>query len=525
MPAIALGPAHRDTPAAPLMVPFSFLRTGDRLGRAVLKIQRADAVSGTGFLVAPNILLTNHHVVPCEKIAASAQAIANFETPTAQCELAPIQVASLRPAELFLTNPELDVTFCAVDDLEHLGNIPLERDDHPGNPGDQVFMIQHPAGGTKKLTLRESRLIAREPEALRYSCRSEPGASGSPVFDSAWRLIAIHRAALPGPGAPLNEGVRPSAISAWLDQSTTANASAHKAKIRSLFRGCHPAYGYFGARALDHDAPAQNPEHPTHSGKFDLGYWDLAWTLADQNGPLDEVAETLARTRLDVWILAGVDDHAAEDLCDEVSIRSGDYTQWRHSSPLTRANRRPDFTVVHRAESRISFSQQTLATRGISCLNIDGQAAPGSPPTRLCLLVDSPPRRSPWWGQRPSGGFRVGSDAALDTRWRAAMLETQGTRADPPHSLLIISENLPDHLQPVCATPPSQTWRARDDQSSLGCLIHSNPLAPLRGVVYPANLRPHTTCDSVSQATHELPLPASPALDNLRTPTVLRLLI
>ena len=46
------------------LLPFDFLRNGDRLGRAVVKLRRADGAVGTGFLVAPDVLLTNHHVLP-----------------------------------------------------------------------------------------------------------------------------------------------------------------------------------------------------------------------------------------------------------------------------------------------------------------------------------------------------------------------------------------------------------------------------------------------------------------------------
>src|SRR5579875_637869 len=61
------------------LLPFHFLRTGDRMGRAVVKLQRDDGATGTGFLVAPDILLTNHHVLPDEATAAACIALANYE--------------------------------------------------------------------------------------------------------------------------------------------------------------------------------------------------------------------------------------------------------------------------------------------------------------------------------------------------------------------------------------------------------------------------------------------------------------
>ncbi len=55
------------------LLPFSFLRLGDQIGRAVVKIERGDGAAGTGFLVAPRIVLTNHHVLPNPTTAAAAR--------------------------------------------------------------------------------------------------------------------------------------------------------------------------------------------------------------------------------------------------------------------------------------------------------------------------------------------------------------------------------------------------------------------------------------------------------------------
>src|SRR3954466_4465198 len=90
------------------LLPFHFLRTGDRLGRAVVKIERDDGSAGTGFLVAPGILLTNHHVLPDFVTAANAKALANYEAaPFADSSGQPT-IVHLDPAEMFLTNPDLD---------------------------------------------------------------------------------------------------------------------------------------------------------------------------------------------------------------------------------------------------------------------------------------------------------------------------------------------------------------------------------------------------------------------------------
>ena len=110
------------------LLPFHFLRTGDRLGRSVVKIRRGDGGCGTGFLVAPDILMTNHHVLPSASLAALAVAVADYETAPAHGGLraTPFEVA-LAPDRLFLTGADLDFTFCSVKGLEGRGAIELNR--------------------------------------------------------------------------------------------------------------------------------------------------------------------------------------------------------------------------------------------------------------------------------------------------------------------------------------------------------------------------------------------------------------
>ncbi len=109
------------------LLPFDFLRTGDRLGRAVVKIQRRDGAAGTGFLVAPGILLTNHHVLPDADTASESTAAANYEANPPDDPAGRAVVVPLRPSDLFVANEDLDFAFCAVRGLDHLGVIPLNR--------------------------------------------------------------------------------------------------------------------------------------------------------------------------------------------------------------------------------------------------------------------------------------------------------------------------------------------------------------------------------------------------------------
>ena len=239
------------------LLPFEFLRTGDRLGRAVVKIQRRDGAAGTGFLVAPGILLTNHHVLPDAATASESTAAANYETNPPDDAAGRTVVVPLRPTDLFVANEDLDFAFCAVRGLDHLGVIPLNRNSLGIMRSEFVNIIQHPGGRPKEVALQDSQVVKVDNVVVQYSCDTEPGSSGSPVFNNRWSLVALHHASVESdaasggrrsPGADprlrfLNEGVRLSAVALSLD-SAEAHASGDRradGAASVTFRGARPA--------------------------------------------------------------------------------------------------------------------------------------------------------------------------------------------------------------------------------------------------------------------------------------------
>ena len=60
--------------------------------------------------------------------------------------------------------------------------------------------------------MQENEIVSIHETVVRYTTDTEPGSSGSPVFNNSWRLIALHHAAGeqdPGTGQWINnEGVR-----------------------------------------------------------------------------------------------------------------------------------------------------------------------------------------------------------------------------------------------------------------------------------------------------------------------------
>ncbi len=323
------------------LLPFHFLRTGDRMGRAVLKLQRKDGATGTGFLVAPDILLTNHHVLPDRETAAQTVALANYEVSPPNDPAGRQAVAPLDPAALFVTNAELDFTFCGVVGLDFLGVIPLDRERmHVATDG-TVTIIQHPRGRPKEISLRDNRVIQADAVVVQYTCDTEPGSSGSPVFNDQWKPVAIHHASVLTDSPEgrriaahtraryVNEGIRLSAIAQWLDSAEAeAEALDHNDRVerlRALFGGLDPRVGFFGALGLwAHGRPATEAVADSYRGRpgvIDLGYWDTRTMAASPGGLRDgaaDLARVVADMGLDAWCFSHADPAGLDAICERL---------------------------------------------------------------------------------------------------------------------------------------------------------------------------------------------------------------
>jgi endonuclease G len=234
---------------------INYLDRGRRAAASVCRI-RAPAEGGewygTGFLVGPRLLVTNHHVLGNEDEASQAEAEFGYEHDVDGVLRQPVQF-NLRPHEIFFTDPELDVTFVAIAPLSD-GGIPLDRygwlqllpPSGKGIDKEWVTIIQHPNGGPKQISIRSNRIVRLPKGAVAESVRehfihyvtdTEPGSSGSPVLNDQWQVIAVHHKAVPAPAGAKrkldeptkfigNEGVRISSIYHALEELRFENTHA-----------------------------------------------------------------------------------------------------------------------------------------------------------------------------------------------------------------------------------------------------------------------------------------------------------
>lgn len=175
---------------------------------------------GTGFMVTPRLLLTNHHVLESAETAAGSAVEFDFQLGLDGAPMAST-VLRLEPGDFFVADEERDFALVAVrpgpDGAPAFGVNRLIRAEGKAIIGESVSIVQHPGGGRKQIALRENVVIDLVDAFIHYETDTEPGSSGSPVFNDQWEVVALHHASVPlEDGRRVNEGIRISRLVARL---------------------------------------------------------------------------------------------------------------------------------------------------------------------------------------------------------------------------------------------------------------------------------------------------------------------
>jgi len=232
---------------------------------AVCRIERDQVPIGTGFLLGPSLVMTNYHVVEglIDKTTDPTRIRLRFDYKVLEDGVVvnPGKVYGLAADWDLHYSPysaaDTEVDPATVPGTDELDNALLKVDGAPGNEGATgphgvdpkapsrgflplppgahdwakkgLMILQHPDGQPLKLAIRSDGVIGTLPQngsptRVRYTTRTEPGSSGSPCFDLAWNLIALHHSGDPkyaklnvNPG--WNEGVPFGAILTSLEQA------------------------------------------------------------------------------------------------------------------------------------------------------------------------------------------------------------------------------------------------------------------------------------------------------------------
>jgi len=236
-------------------VEISFLDVGRAASRSVARVAYTDGSPvATGFMVAPTLFLTNHHVIGAPDEALRMVLEFNYEL-DADGRALPVTRFRLDPQTLFISDgtDDLDYTLVAVGEstdgptrLADFGYLPLLDTDDKHMKAIFVNVIQHPDGRPKELVTRENRILARTANTLIYGADTLQGSSGSPVFNDDWEVVALHHWGSPSralrdsvpDGSPKNgnEGIRISSIVGRLRKELTDLDATRRALVEAAIQ-------------------------------------------------------------------------------------------------------------------------------------------------------------------------------------------------------------------------------------------------------------------------------------------------
>jgi V8-like Glu-specific endopeptidase len=157
--------------------------------KAVVRIATPKG-AGTGFMIAPNLLMTNNHVIKTQEVAEKSNFSFNYQLDINGKEC-PTQTIGALPDGAFYTNKELDYSVVTLKEVPDFGK-PLIFKSKLMRRDDRVAIIQHPGGHLKKISIQNNFVAYADNQVLQYTTSTEPGSSGSPVFDDDFQVVGIH---------------------------------------------------------------------------------------------------------------------------------------------------------------------------------------------------------------------------------------------------------------------------------------------------------------------------------------------
>ena len=327
------------------LLPAWFLEVGAANSRAVCLIQTSGtnyrgergAWSGTGFLISPNILLTNHHVLNSIRVALNAKVLFDFQA-NADGTDRETKSFAFDPTRLFITSPVgdngLDFTFVWIEGQPstQFGSVRLERNSFSIANEEFANIISHPSGKQKAVTLQENKIKWQDQLVVHYTSDTEPGSSGACVCNNEWKLIALHHASKASNDTEfptLNEGIKVSAIATLLERMIASNENATQAReALSLFKGTDEALGYFGSLGRQAASSSEGFEAviDSYNGEaddIDVAFWNVEWFATRYNEKVDAVARVIFNLNLDCWVLEESSPAATERLIEVLQTDFG----------------------------------------------------------------------------------------------------------------------------------------------------------------------------------------------------------
>ena len=189
------------------LLPINFLSRGLVMAKSVARVCIPKGTKnelGSGFLYKDNWFVTNHHVIRDLSSAQKGKVQFNFEESDDGNAIETSEYTFDAKESQFFTDKLRDCTIVKLNGNpnEKFGWLSLDQVEVKKN--DFVNIIQHPGGRYKQIALYHNMVMYADDKVVQYLTDTEPGSSGSPVFNSQWQVVALHNSG----GTLLEPGTR-----------------------------------------------------------------------------------------------------------------------------------------------------------------------------------------------------------------------------------------------------------------------------------------------------------------------------
>jgi endonuclease G len=181
---------------------------------AMLPGDKPDLGLGTGWMLAPRLLITNFHVIEARSPREGASSAADFQLQGSATQAlfdfyaARSPVHEVTSAGCVASDRRLDYALLRLP-AGAPERSPLRlRSSHIAKPRDRalrerVNVLQHPRGEPMRLGFRNNFVVSGSEQWLSYLTDTAGGSSGSPICDDSWFVAALHRGFSTISGRPL----------------------------------------------------------------------------------------------------------------------------------------------------------------------------------------------------------------------------------------------------------------------------------------------------------------------------------